>query len=76
MHMPWFSSVIRVKEKAKPALAKNRWHLPSLTHELCGAQTSMMQAPIRRLLLSRNPPKGNLPSTVSYQLSPLNYRLF
>jgi hypothetical protein len=38
VHVPWFSPVIRVKEKAISALTENRRHLTSLLDELCDAK--------------------------------------
>jgi hypothetical protein len=38
VHVPGFSPVIRVKEKAIPALTENRRHLTSLLDELCDAK--------------------------------------
>jgi hypothetical protein len=39
MHMPRFSSVVRVKEKAVPALAENRRHSTSLVDHFCNAKS-------------------------------------
>ncbi len=38
VHMPWFTPVVRIKEKAISALTENRRHLTSLPDELCDAK--------------------------------------